>query len=204
MNRLLRKLSLAAPIAVAALALSPIIAQAQKIYIVDGGRTTLTLSKAVLADFTALGITPTAIAGSQVYNNQIYFPITSGAVNLDNAYGQMLHAGGINLTAGTKQVRLDSFIFSTSGEESLVTALVIVDGKFLGRIRVFDLELPSDLTLPLDPKDGDFFLAGVKWNLDPQAVAALNDAFKTEVFKNNLFIGDSLSLVLMPLNADGQ
>jgi hypothetical protein len=204
MHRLLTKLSLAASIAAAALLLSPISAQAQKIYIVDGGRTTLTLSKAALADFTKLGITPTAIAGSQLYNNQIYFPITSGAVNLDNAYGQMLHAGGINLTAGTKQVRLDSFVFSTSGEESVVTALVIVDGKFLGRIPVFDIELPSDLTLPLDPKDGNFFLAGVKWNLDPQAVAALNDAFKTTIFENNLFIGNSLSLVLMPLNADGQ
>jgi hypothetical protein len=204
MNRMLKKLSIAVSVATAALTLSPIIAQAQKIYIVDGGRTTLTLSKTVMADFTKLGITPTAIAGSQLYNNQIYFPITSGAVNLENAYGQMLHAGGINLTAGTKQVRLDSFIFSTSGEESLVTALVIVDGKFLGRIRVFDLELPSNLSLPLDPKDGDFFLGGVKWNLDPQAVAALNDAFKTNVFENNLFIGNSLSLVLMPLNADGQ
>ena len=204
MNRLLGKLSLAVSFAAAALSLSSTLARAQKIYIVDGGRTTLTFSKTVLADFTKLGITSTAIAGSQLYNNQIYFPITSGAVNLENAYGQMLHAGGINLTAGTKQVRLDSFIFSTTSEESVVTALVVVDGKFLGRIRVFDIELPSDLTLPLNPKSGDFFLAGVKWNLDPQAAAALNDAFKTTVFENNLFIGNSLSLVLMPLNADGQ
>jgi hypothetical protein len=204
MNRVFRKLSLAAAVAAVAFTLSPTFALAQKIYVVTGGRTTLTLSKAFLADLTTLGVTSTAIAGSQIDGNQIDFPITSGAVNLENAYGEILHGGGINLTAGTKQVRFDSFIVDTSGEESTVTALTIVDGKFLGRIRVFDLELPSDLTLPLDPKDGDFFLAGVKWNLDPQAAAALNDAFKTTAFENNLFIGNSLSLVLMPLTADGQ
>jgi hypothetical protein len=204
MNRSFRKLTIAAAVAVVSLTLSPISALAQKIYVVEGGRTTLTLSKVFLADLAKIGAVPTAVAGSQLYENQINFPLNSGAVSLENAAGQMLHAGGINLTLGSNLVKLDSFIVNTIGEESFVTALVVVDGRFLGRIKVFDLQLPSDLSLPLVPKSGDFFLGGVKWNLDPEGAAALNDAFGTKVFADNLFIGDSLSLVFVPLNADGQ
>jgi hypothetical protein len=204
MNRSFRKLTYAAAIAVVALTLSPMFALAQKIYVVEGGRTTLTLSKAFLADLTKIGAVPTAVAGSQLYENQINFPITSGAISLESAAGEMLHAGGINLTLGTKLVKLNSFLINTIGEESYVTGLVVVNGKFLGRIKLFDLTLPSDLSLPLDPKSGDFFLGGVQWNLDPEGAVALNDAFGTKVFTDNLFIGDSLSLAFVPLNADGQ
>jgi hypothetical protein len=202
MNRL-SKLTFATAVAAVVLTLSSVSSHAQNIFVTQGGRTTLTMSNALLADLKTIGATPTAIAGSQLLNNQIYFPITSGAISLNTAEGQMLHSGGINLTTATRQVRLDSFIVNTLGEEAFVTALVVVDGKFSGRIKVFDLTLPSNLTLPLDPKIGDFFLGGVRWNLDPEGAAVMNDAFGTKVFADNLYVGSSLSLVLVPLNADG-
>jgi|HubBroStandDraft_6_1064221.scaffolds.fasta_scaffold56566_1 hypothetical protein len=204
MNRMPTKLMFATAMAVVAFTLSTTPSHAQKIYVVQDGRTTLTMSKVLLADLATIGATPAPVAGSQLLSNQIYFPITSGAISLETAAGQMLHSGGININTATKQVKLDSFIVNTIGEESFVTALVVVDGKFLGRIKMFDLTLPSDLTLPIDPKSGDFFLGGVRWNLDPEGAAALNDAFGTKIFADDLFIGDSLSLVFVPLNADGQ
>lgn len=204
MNLMPGKLTFAAAITAVALTLSASSAYAQKIYVVEDGRTTLTMSKVFFADLAAIGATPTPVAGSQLLDNQIYFPITSGAISLQTAEGQILHSGGININTTTKQVKFDSFIVNTIGEESFVTALVVVDGKFLGRIKVFDLTLPADLTLPVVPKNGDFFLAGVRWNLDPEGAAALNDAFATKVFADNAFIGDSLSLIFVPLNADGQ
>jgi hypothetical protein len=203
MNRPFRNLSLAASIVAVALAFTTTTAQAQKIFVVQGGRTTVTLSPAFLADLTALKITPTANFESQLYQNQIFFPITSGAINLQNAAGQMLHSGGITLTAGTKQVRLESFILSTLGEQGYITALVVVDGKFLGRINLFDVDFPTNLTLPLNPKSGDFFLS-VILNLDPQGAAALNDAFGVKTFQDNLYMGYALSLAFVPLSADGQ
>jgi hypothetical protein len=204
MNRILSKLIFATATAAVALTLSATPSYAQKIYVVEDGRTTLTMSKVLLADLATIGATATPVAGSQLLNNQIYFPITSGAISLETAAGQMLHSGGVNINTATKQVKLDSFIVNTIGEESFVTALVVVDGKFLGRIKMFDLTLPSNLTLPIVPKSGDFFLGGVGWNLDPEGAAALNDAFGTKIFADDLFIGDSLSLVFVPLNADGQ
>ena len=203
MHGLMKKLSVAASAVAVALTVSITSAQAQQIYPVEGGRTTVTLSKVFLADLTALKITPTAVVTSQLYNNQIFFPITSGAISLDTAAGQILHSGGIALTAGTKVVRLDSFTITTLGEQPYVTALAVVNGKFLGRINLFDLELSSELTLPLVPKSGDFFISGTRLNLDPQGAAALNDAFGVKTFEDNLFVGNALSLVFVPLNADG-
>ncbi len=204
MNSLMKKLVLAAPIVAATLTVFAASAQAQGIYVVEGGRTTVTLSKAFLTDTTALKMTVGAVNTSQIYENQIFFPITSGAINLETAGGQILHSGGITLTAGTKNVRLESFIVNTLGEEPYITALVVANGRFLGRINLFDLKLSSDLTFPLVPHDGDFFLSGTELNLDPAGAAALNDAFGVKTFVDNLFVGNALSLVFVPLNADGK
>ena len=203
MNGTLNKLAFAAPVVAMVLSLCSIAAQAQEIYPVEGGRTTITLSKAFLADLTTIKATPTAIATSQLYNHQIFFPITSGAICRDTAAGQILHSGGITLTAGTKAVRLDSFILNKLGEQPYVTALIVANGRFLGRINLFDVELSSDLKLPLVPEDGDFFIPGTKLNLDPAGAAALNDALGVKTFEDNLYVGYALSLVFVPLNADG-
>jgi hypothetical protein len=101
-----------------------------------------------------------------------------------------------------KQVTLDSFMMSTYGEQYYVSALVIANGRVMSRMNVFDITLPSDLTLPIIPKSGDFFLGGVNWNLDPVGASALNDALGTTAFHDSAYVGYSLSLVFVPLAAD--
>ena len=203
MNRLLRKLSLAAHTAAALLlASSTLAATTNSIYPTEGGRTTLTLSKAFQADITAAGATLTTVPGAQLDGNQIGFGLSTGEINLANAEGQMVHNGGITLTAGAKQVTLDSFMLTTFGEQAYVSALVIANGRFVGRINVFDITLPSDLPLPITPKNGDFFLGGVSWNLDPAGATALNDSLGVTAFHDSVYVGYSLSLVFVPLAAD--
>jgi len=202
-NQLLRKLSLAAPTAAALLlATSALAATANSIFPTEGGRTTLTISKAFQADTAAAGATLTTVPGAQLDGSQIGFGLSTGEINLANAGGQMVHNGGITLTAGAKQVTLDSFVLTTFGEQDYVSALVIANGRFVGRVNVFDITLPSDLTLPIAPKNGDFFLGGVSWNLDPAGAAALNDALGVTAFHDSVYVGYSLSLVLVPLAAD--
>lgn len=203
MNGLMKKLSFAAPVVVAALTLSATCAQAQGIYIVQGGRTTVTLSKAFLTDLTTLKITPTTLYSSQLFENKVFFPITSGEINLANAAGQIEHSGGIALIAGTKEVRLVSLTLTTTGEQAYITALVVANGRLIGRINLFDVELSSELKLPLVPENGDFFLSGSKLNLDPAGAAALNDAFGVKTFEDNLYVGYAGSVVFVPLEADG-
>ncbi len=87
MNRLLNRLTLTA-LAVLALTTCVTTAKAQGIYTVQGGRTTVTLSKGFLGDLTTLKIVPTALYGSQVYENQVFFPITAGEINLAKPKGR--------------------------------------------------------------------------------------------------------------------
>ena len=204
MNSLMKKLALTACGVAAALTLSATCAHAQGIYIVQGGRTTVTLSDVFLADLTTLKITPTTIYSSQLYENKVFFPVASGEINLANAVGQIQHSGGITLTAGTKQIRLDSFILTTTGEQPYITALAVANGKFIGRITLFDVELSSDLKLPLTPENGDFFLSGSQLRLDPAGASALNDAFGVKTFEDNLYVGYAGSVVFVPLGADGK
>ena len=198
----MKKLSLSAAMVAAAVTLSATFAQAQDIYPVEGGRTTVTLTKGFIDTLTNLNIVPTAAVTSQLFDGAIDFPITSGAISLKTAEGQILHSGGINLTDGARAVRLDSFIINTLDDKPFVTALVAIDGKFVGRIKLFDIAPPTDLTLPIVPKSGDFFLSGVKLTLDGEAATALNGAFATKNFKTGANAGYSLSVVFVPLSAD--
>lgn len=202
MTRLLRKLSLAAPLAAALLLATSTFAQSTvTIYPVQGGRSTLTLSPAFLADIAAAGATVSPVSGAQIDGNQIAFGLSTGEMNLANAEGQIVHNGGITLTAGKMAVTLDAFMLSTFGEQAYVSALVVANGRVVGRLNVFDVTLPSDLALPITPKSGDFFLS-VGWNLDPAGASALNEALGTTAFHDSIYVGYSLSLVLVPLAAD--
>jgi hypothetical protein len=203
MNGLMKKLSLSASLVAAVLTLSATCARAQGIYIVQGGRTTVTLSDVFLADLTTLKITPTTIYSSQLYVNKVFFPITSGEINLTTAAGQIQHSGGLTLVAGTKEIRLSSFILTTTGEQPYITALAVANGRFIGRINLFDVELSSELKLPLTPENGDFFLSGSQLRLDPAGASALNDAFGVKTFEDNLYVGYAGSVVFVPLSADG-
>lgn len=202
MIRLLRKPFLAAPFAAALLIASLTFAQTtNSIYPTEGGRTTLTLSTAFVAEITSAGAKVTTVPGAQLDGNQIGFGLGTGEINLANAEGQFVHNGGITLTAGSKQVTLDSFMLTTFGDQDYVSALVIANGRIMGRVNVFDITLSSDLTLPIVPKSGDFFLSA-GWNLDPAGTSALNDGLGTTAFHDSAYVGYSLSLVLVPLAAD--
>jgi hypothetical protein len=203
MNRLFRSLSFAGPVAAVAIAITSICAQAQDIRTVQGGRTTATLSPAFLADLKTDAITPTGLGGAPLNQSQIDFPISSGAINLDNAIGQILHSGGIVLTSAKSQVKVRSLILTTLGEVSVITALVEVNGKFLGRINLFDVELSGEIVLPIVPQDGQFLIGGTSLHLDPAGAAALNDAFGVKNFTDNLYCGFAHSTVFVPLVADG-
>jgi hypothetical protein len=204
-NRIFRKLSFAAPAAAALLtAYSTSVyaaSTAPVIYPTEGGRTTLTLSNAFLSDLTTAGATVTTLAGGQIDLNQVALGIGTGLIDLDTAEGQIVHNGGATITVGAKHVTLDSLILTTFGDQAYVSALVVANGHFMGRVNVFDITLPSDLKLPLTPKNGDFYL-GLGWNLDPAGAAALNEALGVTAFHDSVYVGYSSSLVLVPLAAD--
>ncbi len=182
------RLSLAVPIAALAILISANDASAQKTETIEGGRTTVALSSSFASALTSLGVTPGTVSPTRLHDGVVNFPVTGGAIDLDTAASQILHSGGLTLTAGQTKVTLQSFIIDTTSAP-MITGLVSVDGKLVGRLPLFDLVLPTGITLPLKAYEGQIILKGVGVSLDSTAAGALNSVFHVSAFKGGFSIG---------------
>lgn len=158
------------------------------------GQTTVTLAEGFInameslnVDVRATGKGKLAAHGKRITAS---FPITDGQIDLRTAKAEILHSGGLQLTAGDTVVVLNNYAIDTTGAGPALTGIVRADGTLVGRIKLFDLQLPKGLTLPLKaPADGNFRLAGVGVTLSKEAAGALNSVFKVNAFKQGFEIG---------------
>ena len=195
--RILSRISLAVPLVALALSASSNFACAQNTQTIEGGRTNVALASSFVAALGTLDVTPGTVGPTQLKNGVVNFPVIGGAIDLDTAAGQILHSGGLTLTAGQTVVTLQSFIIDTTSTP-VITGLVSVDGKLVGRLPLFDLALPSGLTVPLKPANGQLLLKGVGVTLDSAAAGALNSVFKVSAFKGGFGIGTAQVLIDLP------
>jgi len=133
-----------------------------------------------------LGVTPWTIAPSRLRTAGANFPVTGGAVDLKSLKGEIIHSGGLTLTAGKTQVRLQGFTIDTSGTAPLLTGLVTANGVLLGRVPLFDINLSG---ASVRVNDGILTITGVGLTLDKAAAAALNHVFDVKAFTSGLPIG---------------
>jgi hypothetical protein len=199
----MKKLSVAAQVLAVAFMLIATFAHAQDICVVNGGRSTVTLNWGLVFTLAQTNIGLTGTDTSQRTLGFINFPITSGAIDLDTSAGQILHSGGLIFTSGTTTVALNSLIVDTLSDTPFVTALAEVNGKFVGRVKLFDFVLPSSLTLPIVPNQGAFSLSGAQLTLDDEAVVALNQALGHKAIALGTAFGELQSTVFVPLTASG-
>jgi len=195
--RITSRLSLAAPIVAFSMLVSANFASAQKTETIEGGRTTVALAGSFLSALGSLDVTPGTVGPTRLHNGTVNFPVTGGAIDLDTAVSQILHSGGLTLTAGQTKVTLQSFIIDTTGAP-VITGLVSVDEKLLGRLPLFDLALPSGITLPLKLNDGQIVLRGVGVTLDSTAAGALNSVFHVSAFEGGFGIGTAKVIIDLP------
>lgn len=142
------------------------------------GRTSVSLSSGFVSALQSLGLTPGVVQPSELEEGKVTFPVTGGALDLQTARGEISHSGGLTLTAGSTEVRLQSFTIDTTGSSPILTGLVVVNNKLVGRLPLFNLQLPTGLTLPLKPSgEGVLRLKGVGVTLTAPAAAALNGVF---------------------------
>ncbi len=199
--RFIPRVALAAPIVALAMLVTANYASAQKTETIEGGRTTVALAGGFVSALGSLDVTPGTVGPTRLYNGVVNFPVTGGTIDLDTAASQILHSGGLTLTAGQTKVTLQSFIIDTTSA-LVITGLVSVDGKLLGRLPLFDLALPSGITLPLKPYDGRILLKGVGVSLDSAAAGALNSVFHVSAFKGGFGIGTAKVVIDLPGHDD--
>jgi hypothetical protein len=196
MNRWMKKVVLAAPLLVSAAVLAGMPALAQNTQSTIGGNTTVALSSTFLSALTTLKVTPGTIAPTQLVGTTVNFPVTGGAIDEKTAAGQIVHSGGLTLTAGKTVVNLQNFIVDTTGSSPIISGLVVANGKLVGRITLFDLTLPADLQVPLYESAGVIAISDVTVKLDAGAAQALNSAFGVSAFTGGLDVGTAYVLTV--------
>jgi len=177
---MLRRLGLAALVAVLALAPAASAAKKKTVKLAPKGATTLALSDGAASALQSLGIAAAPLKPARAGDAGLRFPITAGKLNAKTYAGQIKHAGGISLTRGDTRVELRNFIINVDSAPDL-TARV---GS--SRVSILDLDL-SDAKISKSGRK--LTIAGVKATLTKTAADALNAAFGTDAFAEGLELG---------------
>lgn len=132
-----------------------------------------------------LGTLPRTYAGGGI----VYFPISGGAIDLANAKSEIIHTGGISLTAGSTRVELSDFLIDTIYGKPILTGIVVLNDSIVDRIPLFDITLPAGFTVPLAPRGRSLTIAGAGLTLNATAASTLNTVFGVTAFAGGFTIG---------------
>lgn len=172
------RLSLVAPIVALAMLVSANIASAQATNTINSGSTNITLASDLIPALTSAGITLGTESGTSLHNGVIDLNVIGGAVDLDTGDAQAIHSGGLNLTAGSNKVILQSLIIDTTNGAVVISGLVSVNGMMLGRMPIFDLSVSTVLTYPFSVShQGNLTISGIDVTLDSTIAGLLNSTF---------------------------
>jgi hypothetical protein len=189
MHRMISRSLLAFVVVPAVLALAATTTYAQKTVTAESGTTNVTLDSSFLSALSSLGVAPGVVQPTMLNGATVNFPITGGAVDLATGIGQLTHSGGLTLTAGSTVATLQTFIIDSTGRMPVVTGLVVVDGKMIGRLPLFDISAPQGTMAPLHLENGMLNLNGFGLTLDSTAASALNTVFHITALKGGLPVG---------------
>ncbi len=154
-----------------------------------GGATSVQLSQEFVGALGTLQVTPGAVNRSALKDGTAFFPISGGAIDLGTVKVEIIHQGGLSLSAGGTVVKLTDFSITNLGDKPVLTGLVTANDNLAARVPLFALALP-DVKPPLQPAGGKVIdLQGVGATLTPEAAGALNQAFNVQAFKAGLNIG---------------
>jgi len=136
------------------LALACTSALAQKTETVGAGVTSVKLSGDFVGALQSLGVKPGTVEPTKLFHGRVTFPVIGGAIDLKTLKGEIIHSGGLTLTAGNTQVRLQAFTIDTTGAGPVLTGLVVVNGALLGRVPSqvgYQTTLEENMTVVVQP-----------------------------------------------------
>lgn len=149
------------------------------------GSTSVALSDDFIGALGALGLTPGTVGQGSLRGTIARFPISGGAIDVGTLAAEIGHDGGLSLSTADVEVQLFNFIIDTTGPTPVLPGLVVVNGDFLGRLPLFDLELTKAPTQRLR----FLILNDVNVTLSATAAAALNGVFGVAAFVEVFDIG---------------
>ena len=153
---------------------------------ISTGVTKVDLAEGFVSALSSLHVAPAPIGASELNGTTIDFPILTGHFDTSDDKAEIIHSGGLSLTAGGTVVDLRDFIIDTTGAMPIITGLVELDGKVVGRLTLFDLSLKE---AALDSDGCVLIIKNVDVTLDKGAAATLNSVFKISALAGGLNIG---------------
>ncbi len=151
------------------------------------GVTTVHLSEGFVSALGSLHVTPSPLGNSELRDGAIDFPILEGEFDPTDLKAEIIHSGGLRLAAGGTTVDLRHFIIDTTGSKPVITGLVVLDGKVVARLTLFDLQIKAS-DLGWESKSV-LVLKNVGVTLDSGAAQTLNTVFHISALAGGLDIG---------------
>jgi len=182
---------------VGALAFAPAAMAAPSVQLVSG-HTTVALSPDLLNALGSLGVTPENVLPGGLHPTSnganIVFPIPTGELDAEGPKLEILHSGGLTLTAGETRVALTSFIIENIGARGQLrlTGVVKADNTIVGRIPLFSIVLTQAPTVQPESGSsaGKLTVRQARLKLTKTAADTLNAAFGLDgVFTSGFPIG---------------
>ena len=164
--------------------------QAQSNTAIGSGVTALRFDQSFESTMTTAGLTLGAVQESTFLQGLFIFPVMEGTVDLDNARGDVIHAGGFQLVGQSLDVTFLNLLLDTTGATSYVTANLVVNNAMILRTPLFNLQLPP-LTLPLDVRNGRIDISSTSVTLRPEAAEILNRLLSSTTFTDGQRVGRS-------------
>lgn len=164
------------------------------------GVTQVALSNDFVGALGALGVTPDNVLPGALYTSsrgaRVAFPIPTGELDGNGPKLEILHSGGLTLTAGSTRVALTSFIIENLGGQLQLTGVVKANDSIVGRIPLFDIALTQAPSLSDPTKRGllgirsaQLSIKGANVTLTDDAAGALNSVFGVSAFTAGFPIG---------------
>ena len=165
------------------------------------GTTTVDIGVQMQATLDSQGVTVANVlpAGFDLALGTGVFPIAAGDVDTEGPGGggqpvlvEILHQGGLTLTAGGTRVALTSFALGNLGNDSIISAVLKVEDSIVGRIRLFTVTMTEDPVVvpPSGSTAGRVRFSDVELRLSQGAANALNAAFGlTDIFDGGSLFG---------------
>jgi hypothetical protein len=169
---------------VGALAFAPAAMAAPSVQLVSG-HTTVALSPDLLNALGSLGVAPDNVLPGGLHPTSnganIVFPIPTGELDAAGPKLEILHSGGLTLTAGDMRVALTSFIIENIGSSGRLqlTGVVKANDTIVGRIPLFSIKLTQApaVTAGSGTNAGRLTVRQARLTLTPRAAETLNGAF---------------------------
>lgn len=156
-----------------------------------GGSTRVKLDPALIPTLSSLGVDIGVLAPGtlQARTTGVFvtfgIPNGAGTVDLTSLGLEIVHAGGLSLSAGGIVVEVSTFIIENLDGDLKLTALVKAGDSVVGRIPLFDVALTD---APVVDR-GRLMVRGAELTLADAAAGALNDVFEVDAFAEGIPIG---------------